>query len=159
MLGAEDFRTIIKTRWEKLRQEPSTPEQAWSIPQPGRNTWGDSRKFNKVSLVSQIIGYRHRINTKSDAKCLDKYLGEASKAKLIITETEGPTVWKYPKLQNLKKFQERRGLNYSVIQEVEVQESLEGVELHPDADEKAQTCEELFSELRCIGSFLTRLGP
>ena len=76
-----------------------------------------------------------------DAPLLD-YLG---------TETEGPTAtgWKYPKLQDLNKFQERRGLNYSVIEEVEVQESLEGVELHPNnADEKAQTHEDFFLALR-----------
>ena len=48
----------------------------------------------------------------------------------------------------MKKFQVGRELNYLVIEEVEVQESLEGVELHPDADEKAQTQEELFSALR-----------
>ena len=34
------------------------------------------------------------------------------------------------------------------MEKVEVQESLEGVELHPAADEKAQTGEELFSVLR-----------
>ena len=39
-----------------------------------------------MSLVSQAIGYRPRINIKSDAKCLDKYLWEASKAKLVITK-------------------------------------------------------------------------
>ena len=41
-LGAKDFWTTIKERWEKLRREPSSQEQAWLIPQPGRNTWGDS---------------------------------------------------------------------------------------------------------------------
>ena len=66
--GAEDFQIIIKRWWEKLRGEPLTTEQGWLIPQPDRNTWGDSRDFNKVMLVSQIIGYRPRINTKSDAK-------------------------------------------------------------------------------------------
>ena len=35
-----------------------------------------------------------------------------------VTETEGPTGWKYPKLQDSKKFLDRRGLNYSVINEV-----------------------------------------
>ena len=28
-LEAEDFWTIIETRWKKLRGKPSTPEQAW----------------------------------------------------------------------------------------------------------------------------------
>ena len=72
-LGAEDFRKIIKNRWKKLGGEPSTLEQAWLIPQPGRNTWGDSREFNKVSLVSQGIGYRPEINTKSDAGIFGKH--------------------------------------------------------------------------------------
>ena len=77
MLGAEDFRIIIETRWE----------QAWVIPQPGRNTWGDYfREFNKVSLVSQIIRYKPRINTKSEAKCLDKFLWEAPEFELVITK-------------------------------------------------------------------------
>ena len=55
-LGAKDFQTIIKKRYVEIRREPSTLEQAWLIPQSGRNTWGDFREFNKVSLVSQIIG-------------------------------------------------------------------------------------------------------
>ena len=56
MSGAEDLQTIIEKRWEKLRQEPSSPELAWLIPQPSRNTSGDSREYNKVLLKSQIIG-------------------------------------------------------------------------------------------------------
>ena len=87
-------------------------------------------------LISQIIGYRPRINTKSDAMCIDKYGQEAPEFELVmtklgnvkdhlsvepplldylVTETEGLTEWKYPKLQDLKRFQERRGLNYSVM--------------------------------------------
>ena len=45
----------------------------------------------------------------------------------LVTETERPTGWKYPKLQDLKRFQERRGLNYSVLEEVEVQEIICGI--------------------------------
>ena len=72
---------------------------------------------------------------------MEKYLWEASESELVImklgkvedylpvdaplldylvTETEGPTGWKYSKLQHLRKFQDRRGLNYSVIVNVEV---------------------------------------
>ena len=39
-----------------------------------------------MSLVSQIIGYRPRINTKSDAKCMDKYLQEAPESELVISK-------------------------------------------------------------------------
>ena len=73
-LGAEDFLTIIEERWKELRNKFSNQEQAWLIPQPSRNSWGDTREFNKVSLVSQIIGYKPRMNNKNDAKCMDKYL-------------------------------------------------------------------------------------
>ena len=38
----------------------------------------------------------------------------------LVTDTEGPTGWKYPNLQNLRRFQDRRGLTYSVLEEVEV---------------------------------------
>ena len=138
--GAKDFLTIIEKRWEKLRREPSNPEQAWLIPQPSRNTWGDSREFNKVSLVSQIIGYKQRINNKNYAKCMYKYLWEAPESDFLITKlgkmevylpvniplldylvmaTEGPTGWNYPNLLDLRRFQDRRGLTYSVLDEVE----------------------------------------
>ena len=72
-LGAEEFHTIIDRRWEELRSKPSNPEQAWLIPQPSRNSWGDTRDFNKGYLVSQI-GYKPRISNKKDDKCMDKYL-------------------------------------------------------------------------------------
>ena len=71
---AEDLWKIIERRWVELRSKPSNPEQAWLIPQPSRNSWGDTRDFNKVSLVCQIIGYKPRINNKNDAKSMDKYL-------------------------------------------------------------------------------------
>ena len=87
--------------------------------------------FNKVSLVSQIIGYKPRINNKDDAKCINKYLREAPESDLVITklgkiedylpvyaplldylvtDTEGPTGWKYSNLLDLRRFQDKRGL-------------------------------------------------
>ena len=84
--GAEDFQAIIEERWEELRSKPSNMEQACLIPQPSRNSWGDTREFNKVSLVSQIIGYKPRTNNKNDAKCMDKYLREAPESDLVITK-------------------------------------------------------------------------
>ena len=130
---------------EKLRSKPTNLKQAWLNPQPSRNSWEDSREFNKVSLVTQIIGYKPRINNKNNAKCMDKYLREALESDLVITksrkvkdylpldtplldylvrDTEGPTGWKYPKLQELRRFQKKWGLTYSVLDEVEVLEIL-----------------------------------
>ena len=43
--GAKGFQFIIEMRWEKLRREPPNLEQAWLIPEPCRNTWGESREF------------------------------------------------------------------------------------------------------------------
>ena len=55
-LGAAEFRSIIENRWKELRSKPSNPEQTWLIPQPSRNWWGDTREFNKVNLVKEIVG-------------------------------------------------------------------------------------------------------
>ena len=56
------------------------------IQQPSRNSWGDTREFKKVSLVSQIIGHKSRINNKNDTNCMDKYLQMAPKSDLVITK-------------------------------------------------------------------------
>ena len=69
ILGAEEFQTTIEERWE----------QSWLIPQHSRSTWSDSKDFNKVFLVSQIIGYKPKRNNKNDDKCMDKYLQMAPK--------------------------------------------------------------------------------
>ena len=104
----------------RVRSQPSNQGQELLILQPSRSSWGDTKKFNKVSLVTQIIGYKHRKNNKNDNKCMDKYYQEALESDLVIrklgdmkdylpveaplldylvTDTEGPTGWKYPKLQ------------------------------------------------------------
>ena len=46
---------------------------------------------------------------------------------LDFLETEGLTGWKYPELQELGKFQQKRGLIYSVLDDVEVCEIICGV--------------------------------
>ena len=69
-LGTEEFQTKIEERRERVRSKPSNPEQEWLIPQPSRSSWGDTKEFNKVSLVTQIIGNKPRINNKNDNKCM-----------------------------------------------------------------------------------------
>ena len=69
-LGTEEFQTTIEERRERVRSKPSNPEQEWMIPQPSRSSWGDTKEFNKVSLVTQIIGNKPRINNKNDNKCM-----------------------------------------------------------------------------------------
>ena len=80
--GVDEFRGKIKKRWSKL----STSDQAWLIPHPSRSAWSDSREFNKLNLVGEIIGYKPRINKKNDAKCMDTYLLRAQESELVMTK-------------------------------------------------------------------------
>ena len=120
-----------------------TPEQTWLISQPSRNAWSDSRELKKVNLVKVMVGYRPRINTKKDANCMDMHLIVAPESELVMTnigpetdyqpvevslldflavDTEGPMGWTYPRLDELRRFQQKLGLTYSVLEDVEVQE-------------------------------------
>ena len=102
----DEFRAIIEDRWGRIRRELSKPG-----------------------------GYRPRINTKWDALCMNKYLQEVPEDKLIIStsgnmedylptearlldyltmETEGATGLKFPKLQDLRRFQEKRDYLWNV---------------------------------------------
>ena len=38
-----------------------------------------------MNLVKVMVGYKPRINTKSDAKCMDDYLRIAPKSELVMT--------------------------------------------------------------------------
>ena len=94
-----------------------------------------------MNLMREIVEYRPRINTKDNANCMNKYLLSALKSELVMTklgpvkdylpvkapvldfltvETKGPTEWKYPKLKELKRYQQKRGLTYSNLDNVEV---------------------------------------
>ena len=111
------------------------------FPHPSRSAWSDSREFNKVNFVREMVGYRPRINTKNNAKCMNAYLLITPESELVMikldlvkdnlpveaplldyltVETEGSTGWKYPRLQELRKFQQKLGLTYTVLEDVEV---------------------------------------
>ena len=83
-VGAAEFRRSIEKKWDKERNRTFTPNQKWLIPQPRSNSWGDSKIFNKVNLVKDIIGYKPRINTKNDERNMRTYLKESPKDKLVI---------------------------------------------------------------------------
>ena len=55
---------------------------------------------------------------------MDKYFREALDS---YYRYRGTTGWKYPKLQELRKFQEKKGLTYSVLDDVEVREIICGI--------------------------------
>ena len=95
-----------------------------------------------------MVGYKPKINNKNNAKCMNTYLLIAPESEVVMTklgplkdylpveaplldyltvETEGSTGWKYPRLQELRKFQQKRGLTYSVLDDEEVREIICGV--------------------------------
>ena len=95
-----------------------------------------------------MIGYKPRINTKDDERNMRTYLKKSFKDKLKIprtgldkeflpmgaplldflaVETEGSAGWKYPRLEELRSYQENRGLTFSVLEEVEVREIICGI--------------------------------
>ena len=72
-----------------------------------------------------MVGYRPRINNKNNAKCMEAYLRVAPESELVMTkldpvkdylpveatlwdflavDIEGPMGWKYPKLEELRRF-------------------------------------------------------
>ena len=67
-VGAMEFRRNIEKRWDEERNRKSTPSQTWLILQPRSNSWGDSKIYNKVNLVKDMISYKPRINTKYDER-------------------------------------------------------------------------------------------
>ena len=146
--GAKEFKQKIEARWDEERAKTSSISQTWLIPQPISNSWGDKRPYNKVNLVKDMIGYKPKINTKDDERNMRLYLRQSFKDKLVIpksgldeeflpmgaplldfltVETEGPTGWKYPRLEDLRKYQSNRGLTFSVLEEVKVREIICGI--------------------------------
>ena len=146
--GAKKFKQRIETRWDEERAKTSSISQTWLIPQPRSNSWGDKQLHNKVNLVKDMIGYKPRINTKDDERNMRLYLRQSFKDKLVIpktglnkeflpmraplldfltVDTEGPTGWKYPRLEDLRYYQTNRGLTFSVLEEVEVREIICGI--------------------------------
>ena len=80
--------------------------------------WGESRKINKTSLVSQITGYKPRIARYKDEVCMKEYLEKIPKSTLpvpkfstlkeylpesaplldfLVAEARAPEGWKYPR--------------------------------------------------------------
>ena len=57
----------------------------------------------------------------------DYLLVQAPLLDYLTVETKGSTGWKYPKIQELRSFQQKRGLTYSVLEDVQVNEVICGI--------------------------------
>ena len=110
--------------------------------------WGESRKINKTSLVSQITGYKPRIARYKDEVCMKEYLEKIPKSTLpvpkfstlkeylpesaplldfLVAEARALEDWKYPRQEDLIKYQEQRSLSYDMLDSIEVREIMMGV--------------------------------
>ena len=155
-VDTEEFRKRIKERLIKQRSKEFNPSLSLLIPQEGEKVWGEKRKANKVEMLGQLVRYRHKINTGKDDIYMRKYLTKVSKMGLnkpdylrtkeflpidaplvdfLIEDTTGLDGWKYPKLDELKYFQENRGLNLGMLAEIEVRELVCEVSSDQEIDE------------------------
>ena len=150
---AERFRSIDYNRSHSLL-----------IPQIGEKTWGEQRTFSKVGMVAGTVGFRHRIGTKRDCHCMVKYLENVSSNRLNIpsfgerkdflpmgaplldyledniSKSEG---WMFPRVEDLRSFQNHRGLSWKMKEEVEVRELVCGVSSDQEIEEIHQWINEM----------------
>ena len=78
-VDTDEFRKRIKERLIKQRSKEFDPSLSLLIPQEGEKIWGEKRKANKVEMLGQLIGYRHKMNTGKDDIYMRKYLTKVSK--------------------------------------------------------------------------------
>ena len=143
LLTTEDLRRRIERRLKEQRSEVYSPSISMLIPQEGEKVWGEKRIGNKIDMVSEIVGYRHQINTGRDQACMQRYLTGVSRAGLdqssvlnfhqflpvdaplldfLVKDLKGVEGWKYPKLEDLELYQSERGLNLRMLDRIEVRE-------------------------------------
>jgi len=143
LLTTEDLRKRIERRLKEQRSEVYNPSMTMLIPQEGEKVWGEKRPGNKVDMIAEIVGYRHRINTGRDQACMQRYITRVSRAGLdqpsvlnsrqflpvdaplldfLVEDAKGVEGWRYPKLDDLKLYQAERGLNLKMLDRIEVRE-------------------------------------
>ena len=159
LLTTADLERRVKRRLEEQRSKEVTLSMSLLNPQDGEKVWGEKRIGNKVNMIAQVVGFRHRINTGRDQTCMQKYLSRVSKTGLdmpsmlrseqflpvdaplldyLVYDVKKPEGWKYPKLKELEGYQSNRGLNLGMLKEIEVKELVCGVSSDEDI---AATCE------------------
>ena len=148
LMTTEDMRRCVKERLSQERSKEFEPGMRMLIPPQYPKMWGEQRTGNKVGMVAEIVGYRHKINTGRDEKCMSLYLRRVSPSGLdcpsiltqeeflpakaplldfLVEDTKRTDAWKYPKLEELEKYQKFRGLNLDMLERVETRELVCGV--------------------------------
>lgn len=118
------------------------------IPAQYPKVWGETRIANKIDMVGEVAGHTHRINTGGDERYMSLYLNQVSPDGLdwpsrltldeflplhaplldfLVEDTKRTDAWKYPKLEELERYQKIRGLNLQMLDRIEVRELICGV--------------------------------
>ena len=109
---------------------------------------GEQRIGNKIGMVVELAGRTHRINTGGDERYMPLYLSRVSSVGLdwpsnltkdkflpaqaplldfLVEDTKRSDAWKFPKLEELKKYQRYRGLNLDMLRRIETRKLVSGV--------------------------------
>ena len=148
LLTTESFQRRIEERWLGERSKEYDDSMRMLIPQEGEKLWGEKRIGNKVAMIAEIVGFKPRINTGNDTRCMQRYITRVSRNGLdqpsmlrmdqflpvraplldyLVECTRKVGGWKYPKMEDLRFYQENRGLNLEMLKQIEVRELVCGV--------------------------------
>ena len=148
LLKTADLEDGVRRRIAEQRSKPVVEEMSLLLIHTGEKVWGEKRIGNKVAMIGQIVGFQPKINTGKDQVCMQRYITRVSKTGLdmptmltlelflpvgaplldfLIHNTRKLEGWKYPKLEELEKYQANRGLNLSMLDKIEVRELVCGV--------------------------------
>ena len=149
LLKTADLERRVKRRLEQQRSRSATESMSMLVSHEGEKVWGEKRIGNKVDMVAQIVGFKHRMNNGRDQICMQRYLTRVSKSGLdmptmlnleqflpvdaplldyLVHDTRRLEGLKYPKLEDLESGdQSNRGLSLGMLKEIEVRELVCGV--------------------------------
>ena len=148
LLTKEDFRRAVKERWTAERSTMYEERMRMLIPAQFPKVWGENRPANKIGMVGELVGRTHKINTGGDERYMSQYLRRVSHSGLdcpgkltldeylplhaplldfLVEDTKRIDAWKYPKLEELEKYQRFRGLSLKMLERIEVRELVCGV--------------------------------
>ena len=107
------------------------------IPAQYPKVWGETRAANKIDMVGELIGstlavYLRRVSHAGldwpSRLTLDKFLPlHALVLDFLVEDTKRIDSWKYPKLEELEKYQRIRELSLKVFDRIKVRELVCGV--------------------------------
>jgi len=167
LLTKEDFRRAVKERWSAERSLEFEERMRMLIPAQFPKVWGETRIANKIGMVGDLTGRTHRINTGGDERYMSLYLRRVSESGLdwpskltldqylplhaplldfLVEDAKRIDAWRYPKLEELEKYQRIRGLNMKMLERIEVRELVCGVSSAEEILEVRKWVEEMQDE-------------